>query len=119
MVLEKGDFICTFDLKSGYHHVDIHEESQWFLGFAWEHSYYMSTLFTKLMRLLVKLWRGWGVVHIDDGTEAIDAFAVDWSGKNNWLCPPVHLVCKVLQHAVQWLVYLLQNSKSVNRKALM
>ena len=35
----------------------------------------------------------------DNGTEAIDAFTVDWSGENNWLCPPVHLVCRVLQHA--------------------
>ena len=81
MLLDKGDFICTFDLKSGYHHVDIHVESQKFLGFEWDHKYYLFTVlpfglstacyvFTKLMRPLVKLWRGRGircVVYIDDG----------------------------------------------------
>ena len=36
MLFNRGDFICTFaiDLKSGYHHVDIHRELQQFLGFA-------------------------------------------------------------------------------------
>ena len=24
-----------FDLKSGYHHVDIHKDSQMYLGFSW------------------------------------------------------------------------------------
>ena len=24
MLFEKDDYLCTFDLKSGYHHVDIH-----------------------------------------------------------------------------------------------
>ena len=23
-LIQKGDFMCTFDLKSGYHHIDIH-----------------------------------------------------------------------------------------------
>ena len=41
MLLEKDDFICTFDLKSGYHHVDIHAESQQFQGFEWDHKYYV------------------------------------------------------------------------------
>ena len=81
MLLEKDDFICTFDLKSGYHHVDIHAESQQFLGFEWNHKYYVFTVlpfglstacyvFTKLMRPLIRLWRGNGircVVYIDDG----------------------------------------------------
>ena len=81
LLLEKEDFLCTFDLKSGYHHVDIHTQSQLFLGFTWEQSYYVFTVlpfglslacyvFTKLMRPLVKLWRSKGircVVDIDDG----------------------------------------------------
>ena len=29
----QGDFVLSFDLTSGYHHVDIHEESQPYLGF--------------------------------------------------------------------------------------
>ena len=34
-VLEEGSWFFTWDLKSGYHHVDIHEENQKYLGFAW------------------------------------------------------------------------------------
>ena len=30
MLLEKDDFIHTFYLKSGYHHIDIYPESQQF-----------------------------------------------------------------------------------------
>ena len=80
-LFEKGEYIATFDLKSGYHHVDIHEQSQEFLGFAWSHKYYVFTVlpfglatacyvFTKLMRPLVRLWRSKGikcVVYLDDG----------------------------------------------------
>ena len=29
------------------------------------------------------------------GTEAMDAFTVDWAGENNWWCPPVALITKV------------------------
>ena len=32
---QKGAYMITFDLKSGYHHVDIHPNHQMFLGFAW------------------------------------------------------------------------------------
>ena len=35
LLFQKGDFDFTFDLKSGYHHVDIHKDSQAFLGFSW------------------------------------------------------------------------------------
>ena len=35
-LFRKGDFVSTFDLKSGYHHVDIHAESQPYLGFSWD-----------------------------------------------------------------------------------
>ena len=34
-IFDKGDFFITFDLKSGYHHVPIHEDFQDFLGFSW------------------------------------------------------------------------------------
>ena len=33
----RGDFFATFDLKSGYHHIDIHEDSWPYLGFSWGH----------------------------------------------------------------------------------
>lgn len=31
-LFKKGDHMITFDLNSGYHHVDIHEDSQTYLG---------------------------------------------------------------------------------------
>ena len=34
-LFKKGDYVFTFDLKSGYHHVDIHRELWQYLGFAW------------------------------------------------------------------------------------
>ena len=81
MFFEKGDYLCTFDLKSGYHHVDIHVDSQTYLGFEWKQKYYMFTVlpfglatacyvFTKLLRPVVKYLRTKGiriVVYLDDG----------------------------------------------------
>ena len=80
-----GDYFITFDLKSGYHHVDINEDCWTYLGFSWElkgsRKFYafrvlpfgLSTacyVFTKLLRPLVKRWRSLGlraIVYIDDG----------------------------------------------------
>ena len=78
---EKGWYINTFDLKSGYHHIDIHVDSQTYLGFQWDGVYYVFTVlpfglstacyvFTKCLRPLVKFWRSKGlrsVLYIDDG----------------------------------------------------
>lgn len=79
----------SFDLKSGYHHVDIHRQHWEYLGFSWGQGpntgYYvfcvlpfgLSTacyVFTKLMRLLVKYWRQQGlriVLYLDDGIVAV------------------------------------------------
>ena len=36
---------------------------------------------------------------LDYNTEAVDAFTVDWHGENNYFCPPVYLVPRVLGHA--------------------
>ena len=33
------------------------------------------------------------------GSEAVDAFTVDWAGENNWLCPPIGLLPRVIPHA--------------------
>ena len=33
------------------------------------------------------------------GSEAVDAFTVDWSAENNWWCPPLTLVPCVIGHA--------------------
>lgn len=76
-----------FDLKSGYHHVDINEEHWRYLGFYWKKQFYvfkvlpfgLSTAcyaFTKLLRPLVRYWRSKGiraVLYIDDGIVAFSA----------------------------------------------
>lgn len=82
---QKGNLMFKFDLKSGYHHVSINKEYQTYLGFSWVengvHKYFVFTvlpfgisiapwLFTKLLRPLVKYWRGMGIkiiVYLDDG----------------------------------------------------
>lgn len=70
-VLQPNDFLFTIDLKSGYHHLDIHQDSWQYLGFAWKGKYYLFTqlpfgvsvacwAFTKLMRQLFRKWRSTG-----------------------------------------------------------
>ena len=81
----RGDFLFTFDLKSGYHHVDIHPDCWTYLSFSWStngvRKFYkfhvlpfgLSTacyVFTKLLRPLVRHWRSFGyrvILYIDDG----------------------------------------------------
>lgn len=79
----------TFDLKSGYHHVEIFPEHRKYLSFAWTFSsgrtrffqfsvlpFGLSSapyLFTKLLKPLVKKWRSEAksiVVYLDDGLGA-------------------------------------------------
>ena len=44
LLLEKGDYMFSFDLKSGYHHVDIAKEHWKYLGFSWESRFYVFTV---------------------------------------------------------------------------
>ena len=46
---------------------------------------------TQLPRFNSRYW--------NPGTEGVDAFTCDWQGENNWWCPPVYLVPRVLCHA--------------------
>ena len=71
--LEHTDgYASEFDLKSGYHHVDVFEEHQTYLGFSWKINnilkFFVFTVlpfglsaapfvFTKVVRPLVKYWR--------------------------------------------------------------
>ena len=85
-VLQTNSWFFTWDLKSGYHHVDITAEHQQYLGFSWVfpngiHRYFTFTVlpfglstacfcFTKILRPLVKRWRSIGhlsFVYLDDG----------------------------------------------------
>ena len=68
----KKDYLFKFDLKNGYHHIDIFEAHQKFLGFSWVFKgnikFFVFTvllfgltsapfIFTKVVRPLVKYWR--------------------------------------------------------------
>ena len=84
---------CSFDIKSGYHHIEIFESDQQFLGFAWVFEgvtkYFKFTvlpfglsvgpyIFSKVMRPLVKYWRSKAisiVVYLDDGISAATSFS--------------------------------------------
>ena len=84
---------CSFDIKSGYHHIEIFVSDQQFLGFAWVFEgvtkYFKFTvlpfglsvrpyIFSKVMRPLVKYWRSKAisiVVYLDDGISAAQSFS--------------------------------------------
>lgn len=78
---EKDCYCLKFDLKSGYHHIDISDSFQTYLGFSWNDKFYCYTvlpfglssapfIFTKCLRPIVKFWRKRGikiVLYLDDG----------------------------------------------------
>ena len=84
-LFQSGYFFFTFDLKSGYHHVEIFPDHPQYLGFSWcygsEIKYFVFNIlpfglssapyiFTKLVRSLVNYWRGLGsrvLTFLDDG----------------------------------------------------
>ena len=93
-LFEPGEWMFSFDFKSGYHHIDVAPHQLTYLGFVWEGKIFTfavlpfgllsaSYVFTTMMRPLVRLWRSQGlksVVYIDDGicaapcgTEALGA----------------------------------------------
>jgi len=90
LLLNKEDYLFKLDLKSGYHHLDIFEPHQTYLGFSWELSGKQSYLvfkvlpfglasacyaFTKRLRPLVGYWRGQGlrvILCLDDGIVAAE-----------------------------------------------
>ena len=83
--VSRKSFAYKFDLKQGYHHVDIFSDHQQYLGFSWvtngERRYYYFTvlpfglctapyMFTKVLRPLVYFWHEESVktsVYLDDG----------------------------------------------------
>ena len=85
LLFEKGDFLFSFDLKSGYHHIDIAEAHFKYLGVSWEGKFDIFTVLpfglctacyisTKVVRPLVRYWRCKGLrilVYLDDGLCAV------------------------------------------------
>ncbi len=83
--LVQDGFAFSFDITQGYHHIDIHPDFHEYLGFYWffegKVRYFIFVvlpfgltsapfIFTKIVRCLVKWWRGQGIkicVYIDDG----------------------------------------------------
>ena len=68
LLLKRGDYLFSFDLKSGYHYVEIAEVHHKYLVFAWNDASYVFTvlpfglasacnIFTKLLWPLVRYWR--------------------------------------------------------------
>jgi len=88
--LSNAKFLISFDLKKGYHHVQINSKFRQYLGFSWKFfnmDYFFSFnvlpfglstapfLFTKLLRPLVRKWRSEGikvVLYLDDGLVCFD-----------------------------------------------
>jgi hypothetical protein len=86
-------FLFSFDINSGYHHIEIFPADQNFLGFSWTREevvkYFRFTvlpfglatgpyIFTKVMRPLVKHWRAAAhkiIVYLDDGMGASHSFS--------------------------------------------
>ena len=93
---ERSAYMFSFDLKSGYHHVEIHPEHQTYLGFAWkstetkETKFYVFTvlpfglstapyIFTKILKPLEKHWRYLNIniaIFLDDGWSIAKNFSV-------------------------------------------
>ena len=85
LLFKPGEWMFSFDLKSGYHQVDIVPHHQKYLGFEWRGKYFVFTVlpfglstapyvFTKLLRPSVQLWRGKGhkaILYLDDGICAV------------------------------------------------
>ena len=93
LIFQKGDNLFSFDVKSGYHHVDIQRHHWQYLGFFWgegdKAQYYQFKVlpfglatdcytFTKLLRSLIKyLWSQGlrAIVCLDDGIVAVNGKA--------------------------------------------
>ena len=87
--LEKNGYMTVFNLKSGYHHIDVVESQQELLGFSYTDTdgneryfkflvllFGLATagyVFTKVLRELIKHWRGLNIralAFLDDGLQA-------------------------------------------------
>ena len=83
--LSQDSLMFSFDLKSGYHHIEISPDDQKYLGFSWKIQsqirYFEFTvlpfglssaplLFTKMLKPLVTHWRSAGIriaLYLDHG----------------------------------------------------
>ena len=92
-LINRNDYFTTFDLVSGYYHIDIHPDHYKYLGFQWTFSdgsvknfqylvlvFGLATacyLFTKMTKPLLKRWRLLGykaAIYLDDGINIGSSF---------------------------------------------
>lgn len=85
-IFDKGYYLFKFDLKSGYHHIEIFPDHRKFLAFAWDFGtgkfryfqfcvlpFGLSSapfIFTMILKPLQKSWRSRGIpiaIFLDDG----------------------------------------------------
>ena len=101
-IFDKGFHLFKFDLKSGYHHMEIFPAHRKFLSFAWDFGISGSSryfqfcvlpfglssapfIFTKMLKPLLKSWRSKGIpiaIFLDDG---LGGGANPFSAKSNSL----------------------------------
>ena len=114
----KGNKMVKFDLKSGYFHLDVHENYYQYLGFSWTVNnitkFYVFTVlpfglsiagavFTKVLRPLVKRWRSFGfqiILYLDDG----------WASHDEETC---RIVSKTVQEDLNNAGFVVNNQKSI------
>ena len=102
--LKVSGWLTTFDLKSGYHHIDIHPDYWPYLGFSWkegeERAFYVFKVlpfrlatacyvFSKVLRPLVSRWRSMGikmVLYLDDGLCTADSECTAAAHTNQVMC---------------------------------
>ena len=139
LLFEKEEYLFKFDLKSGYHHLDIHPDQTRFLGFQWRKTekpcYYVFAVlpfglctapyvFTKLMRPLVRLWRGRGlktIIYLDDGVVSVkgEQQAVEASARVRCNLEGAGFVVNIEKsiwvpsHAIEWQINLGSGTFSV------
>ena len=110
--------MVKFDLKSGYFHLDVHEDFHQYLGFSWNFKnitkYYVFTVlpfglsiagsvFTKVLRPLVKRWRSFGfqiILYLDDG----------WASHDEETC---RIVSKTIQKDLKNAGFVVNDQKSI------
>ena len=81
-LFEKGDYFFKFDIKSGYHHINILEAHQKYLAFAWDFEgvtkYFVFTVLV--------FWSGLSTIRVHKSCESLDQVLKSFWYSYFWLC---------------------------------